>query len=902
MENTCNNYRYLLNITMVLIRFYFFLTIFDIFTVGITEGQPVPYRVEENIALACGDVGDITTMSGRNWVGDINSKFFQLSEGKNNVSVALSALEKIDEAPYKAARLSRSEIRYTITVIPGQKFIRLHFHASEYKNFDRSKAFFNVNAGQYTLLRNFSTSLTADSLGSNDTVKEFCLTVENFSLNLTFTPVSSNPEAFAFVNGIEVVSMPVDLYYLEDRDLGGIKFVGEIGVYSLSNNTALETMYRLNIGGSRIDPARDTGFFRNWKGLETEEHYLTVPGSSVPPYPLPDSVRLSFTAIADHYIAPERVYRTARSMGNDKETNKKYNLTWEFQVDFGFQYMVRLYFCEIQHEINAINDRVFYVFIANQTADDHADVIMWSGGQYVPYYRDYVVSMFGKPDEKKQNLSIALQANPRDWLTGHNDGILNGLEIFKLNDTNGNLAGTNLDPIPHAPPPRQQTSKPEMNRAETIGIWSGVVCGVILLCIIGFFVLRRGRKEKDSAARSGSISFTTTKSSKIRGSSSLPSDLCRYFSLAEIKAATNNFEDIFIIGVGGFGNVYKGYIEDGTTPVAIKRLKPESSQGANEFKTEIEMLSHLRHRHLVSLIGYCNDDREMILVYDYMARGTLCHHLYNTDNSPLSWKQRLEICLGAARGLQYLHTGAKHTIIHRDVKTTNILLDEKWVAKVSDFGLSKTGPTGISKAHVTTVVKGSVGYLDPEYYKRQQLTEKSDVYSFGVVLCEVLCARPPILRTAGKGKVSLAEWAPSCYRDGTLDQIVDPHLTGKIAPECLKKYGEIFVSCMLDNGTERPSMNDIVWGLEFAMQLQQSAEDNDRAGGEIITAKDKDAIPFMNDNSDGTFTSSWEDTSVSNSSGMTKFSSSDKGSTTNESIKGMSGAVFSEINNNAKGR
>ncbi|CAN6571897.1 unnamed protein product [Malus baccata var. baccata] len=881
---------------------HLFLTLFlQIITLHVAGDSPSVYKPVDDITLQCGFSGDqVNQQDGRTWSGDINSKFSpSQAAGSSSVFKAATPISSSSQVPYTAARLSRSEFTYTFPLTSGQKFIRLYFYPTSYAaEFDRSKSLFSVEAGGFTLLRDFNASVTADAFSSETVSREFCLNIASEqSLNITFTPSRATPDAYAFINGIEIVSMPDNLYYTPPQSEDGPVSVGSINPYPIENNTAMEMVYRINVGGSQLSFNRDTGMYRNWDGIQVEYNYLDDVSKNFSVLPQNSSIQPDFSEIPE-YSAPEEVYRTARSMGRNKTINKSYNLTWGFPVDSTFYYFIRLHFCEFEGAVTLPRDRLFQIFIANQTAEKMADVITWSEGYGKPVYKDYVVFVpAGAGSKKKVHLFLALKATPKDWLTNYNDAILNGLEIFKLSDSNRNLAGPNPDPPP--PPNIAQPESPKVSDKKSIpllAIIAGVVSGVFVLAsVFGFLVFRRGRKVKESSSRQGTkwgpFSSATTKSTKTHRSS-LPSDLCRYFSLAEIKAATQNFDSVFIIGVGGFGHVYKGNVnmDGGLHPVAIKRLKSESSQGAHEFKTEIDMLSQLRHVHLVPLVGYCMDDGEMILVYDYMARGTLRDHLYNTDNPPLPWDQRLQICIGAARGLHYLHTGAKYTIIHRDVKSTNILLDEKWVAKVSDFGLSKMGSTNVSQTHISTVVKGSFGYLDPEYYRRQQLTEKSDVYSFGVVLCEVLCARPALIRTAEKKQMSLAEWTKICHRNGKLDQIIDPSLRGKIGNACLKKYVEIAVSCMHDSGIERPSMNDVVWGLEFALQLQQnvggdSNSDVEMGGGDDIGSVTGSDVGFI----------SWEESSELKKSRVSK-TSSDHNSTTNESIKGMSGTVFSEIN------
>jgi len=349
-------------------------------------------------------------------------------------------------------------------------------------------------------------------------------------------------------------------------------------------------------------------------------------------------------------------------------------------------------------------------------------------------------------------------------------------------------------------------------------------------------VLRQKASRQDQASqRSGLFSWarknkTTPPASEGILAYILPSDLLiRQFSFADIKAATNNFDESLHVGSGdGFVKVYRGMIYAGTK-VAIKRFRLDHSWSVRiEFNSEIYMMSKHRHcPHLVPLLGFCTGKDEMILVYDYMDRGSLFQHL-GTQKPPLTWKQRIEICIAAARGLHYLH---ELQIIHGHVKSSNILLNEKWVAKITDLSFSRSAP---SRGH-TTKVRGTVGYLDPEYMVAGRMTEKSDVYSFGVVLFEVLCARRAVDYELPDEQKALSCWALRCKEVGNLDQIIDPYLMGRINPWSLDKFAETAEKCVADCGIDRPFMADVVSDLECALQLQVSAEaSGGLAGGSMF--------------------------------------------------------------------
>ncbi|KAI8534170.1 hypothetical protein RHMOL_Rhmol10G0068300 [Rhododendron molle] len=700
-------------LVLVLVPLFFFLP----HILSITVNIPTPYAPVDNLAINCGSLGNSTTRDGRGWTGDIGSKFSQLQHGKSK-SVTSKAFHRISDAvhpvPYMTARISRSQFSYTFKVNPGQKFIRLHFHPVSYPGFKRSNAIFTVKAGRCTLLSNFSASLTADALGLRCFVKEFCLNVgESPALTISFFPSPSSPSeaAYAFINGIEIVSMPTGLYYTQGNDPGAF-VAGQTYRFYIENSTAHEMIQRLNVGGSSISSFEDSGMFREWS--EDSNHLVE---SSV--VPISTTIPVKYTSIPIH-IAPQKLYQTTWSVGPTKQSGQLNNFTWKLPVDVGFRYLVRLHFCELEYEIKDSGQREFCIIINEQIAEACADIFKWSGEIGVAVYRDYVVKMEGHIMEGKRDLVIATQSHCCGRRSKHAiDPILNGIEVFKLSNLDNNLAGPNLQSLAD-----DWTSKDPMPGKLTLAGEGGkvIVNGVIIVLTLLNIVVHQ---LCIWAENSGQKTFS--KSSR--------KESCRRFSLDEMHLATNNFDDAFTIGRGGFGKVYRGIINEGATIVAIKRLDSTSKQGAHEFWTEIEMLSQLQHTHLIALIGYCDDCQEMMLVYEYMAHGTLADHIYkyrrNDDGiSGLTWEKRLSICIGAARGLNYLHMNTNLRVIHRDVKSTNILLDENWVAKISDFGLSKMGNTSQSGSHVSTNVKGTFGYLDPEYFSTRRLTRKSDVYAF----------------------------------------------------------------------------------------------------------------------------------------------------------------------------
>lgn len=291
------------------------------------------------------------------------------------------------------------------------------------------------------------------------------------------------------------------------------------------------------------------------------------------------------------------------------------------------------------------------------------------------------------------------------------------------------------------------------------------------------------------------------------------------FTLAELREITHNFSPSNLLGEGGFGPVYKGFIDEKlrpklkAQPVAVKLLDLDGLQGHREWLAEIIFLGQLRHPHLVKLIGYCCEDEHRLLIYEYMARGSLENQLFRRYSAALPWSTRMKILYGAAKGLAFLHEGDK-PVIYRDFKASNILLDPDYTAKLSDFGLAKDGPEG-DETHVSTRIMGTHGYAAPEYIMTGHLTTMSDVYSFGVVLLEVISGKRSMDKTRPSREQSLVEWARPMLKDPRkLDRVIDSRLEGLFSTKGAQKAAELAYKCLSHQAKARPAMSDVVKILE----------------------------------------------------------------------------------------
>lgn len=301
----------------------------------------------------------------------------------------------------------------------------------------------------------------------------------------------------------------------------------------------------------------------------------------------------------------------------------------------------------------------------------------------------------------------------------------------------------------------------------------------------------------------------------------------RRFDFEELERATNNFSQDSLLGSGAFGNVYKGTFElEGT--LAIKRAHCESFLTVEEFRNEVRLLSTVKHRNLIGLVGYCEEpEREgaKILVYEYVPNGSLLEYMMgNGRRRSLTWKQRVNIAVGAARGIAYLHEGVKPSIIHRDIKPSNILLGECFEAKVSDFGLVKSGPTG-DQSHVSSQIKGTPGYLDPAYCSSFHLTKFSDVYSFGVILLQLISARPAVDNTENQSNQHIIDWARPSLEKGNVEEIIDANLLLQCEPcnmKAMLKMGQLGLRCVVQEPKHRPTMTQVCQELEQALYSADS--------------------------------------------------------------------------------
>ncbi|GLU13495.1 hypothetical protein SLE2022_301280 [Rubroshorea leprosula] len=759
-------------------RFLLFLLLF--FSILLS---PAAYTRPDHFFINCGsDTNAIVSGNpNRTFIGDLIYPD-SLSFTKQKTKVIINS--QISDVLYQTARIFKQQSFYEFDIdTAGIYLVRLHFFNSS----DVSTAVFDVSSlstAQFSLLKNFTILRSSTKDSNSPLIDEFLLNITQGKFSVYFTPQGSS---FAFINALEVFLAPGN--FIPDKAPTPTN-----KNYSGILSHALQTIYRINVGGEKVTPDNDT----LWRTWIPDDGFLSNP--SMAKNSTSSSARPNYQGAFAEFIAPDHVYQTAIEKNNTDTSN----VTWSFNVSKNSTHFVRVHFCNIVG--SSLGSIIFNLYL-NGIYRREINPYEMADTLDTPFFLDFVLD---SDESGAMNISIGPSEDSPEQKTA----FLNGVEIMEITGESSIVI-------------RLDKSK------KIVLLVVGPVVGSLLVCVLAvalFIVLKKRKRTSVKTSVWSLFSGHGGRCSDCKGTDGtinvfqVPNlNLGLRIPFAEVQSATNNFDEKLLIGKGGFGNVYRGKLKNGSK-VAVKRGQPRSGQGLSEFHTEIMILSKIRHRHLVSLIGYCDEWSEMILVYELMKNGTLRDHLYKTNLPCLPWKQRLQICIDAARGLHYLHKECAGGIIHRDIKSTNILLNENLIAKVADFGLSKSAP--MDQTYVDTGIKGTFGYLDPEYFNTHQLTAKSDVYSFGVVLLEVLCARPAIISGDPQlpmEQVNLAEWGLLCHRKGLLETIVDPSIKDQINPNSLRIFAETAEKCLLEDGANRPSMDTVLWDLEYALQLQQTA-------------------------------------------------------------------------------
>ncbi|KAI4300387.1 hypothetical protein L6164_033772 [Bauhinia variegata] len=368
--------------------------------------------------------------------------------------------------------------------------------------------------------------------------------------------------------------------------------------------------------------------------------------------------------------------------------------------------------------------------------------------------------------------------------------------------------GHHWDPVVANCLRNKKKSKSQISLVITVGVVA-FFCVTVIIAII---------------TRRSCMLFNRAKQAKAREhvlKSSNGEKPARMFRLKEMKEATNSFSKDRILGSGGFGEVYKGELEDGTV-VAVKRARVGNLKSTEQVLNEVAILSQINHRNLVRLFGCCVESEQPLMIYEYISNGTLHDHLHGRYPNLLDWKTRLKIAFQTAEALAYLHSSTHTPIYHRDVKSTNILLDDEFNAKVADFGLSRLANPGLS--HVSTFAQGTMGYLDPEYYRNYQLSDKSDVYSYGVVMLELLTSQKAIDFCRDQDDVNLAIYVSQHASNDTIMELVDQRLmelsvSGDKLITSIKFFSDLALNCIKEKKAERPCMKDIVQQLQCIIRI-----------------------------------------------------------------------------------